>query len=276
MPETGKGRKIFFTDIDDTLVNTDKSLSDENRRALEAYVKTGSYLVISTGRVLFASIRLLKDLGLYDFPNTFISTCNGGLIYDTSRECVIYDSLIPLDQVVEVFRFAGEFGIHIQTYTDTEVVSEKDTPDLQRYCAIQKMPPLIAEHVEDVLRQSPPKILAIDYESPEHVTEFRNYLEPKIGERLDLYKSNPWLLEIVQKGVNKGNALRFMADYLSVPIENTVSAGDEENDLTMIEAAGIGCAMCNGKDSLKEIADYVTEKDNNHGGVAEILNKFCI
>ena len=254
MPETGKGRKIFFTDIDDTLVNTDKSLSDENRRALEAYVKTGSYLVISTGRVLFASIRLLKDLGLYDFPNTFISTCNGGLIYDTSRECVIYDSLIPLDQVAEVFRFAGEFGIHIQTYTDTEVVSEKDTPDLQ----------------------SPPKILAIDYESPEHVTEFRNYLEPKIGERLDLYKSNPWLLEIVQKGVNKGNALRFMADYLSVPIENTVSAGDEENDLTMIEAAGIGCAMCNGKDSLKEIADYVTEKDNNHGGVAEILNKFCI
>ena len=262
MPETGKGRKIFFTDIDDTLVNTDKSLSDENRRALEAYVKTGSYLVISTGRVLFASIRLLKDLGLYDFPNTFISTCNGGLIYDTSRECVIYDSLIPLDQVADVFRFAREFGIHIQTYTDTEVVSEKDTPDLQRYCAIQKMPPLIA--------------LAIDYESPEHVTEFRNYLEPKIGERLDLYKSNPWLLEIVQKGVNKGNALRFMADYLSVPIENTVSAGDEENDLTMIEAAGIGCAMCNGKDSLKEIADYVTEKDNNHGGVAEILNKFCI
>ena len=276
MPETGKGRKIFFTDIDDTLVNTDKSLSDENRRALEAYVKTGSYLVISTGRVLFASIRLLKDLGLYDFPNTFISTCNGGLIYDTSRECVIYDSLIPLDQVADVFRFAREFGIHIQTYTDTEVVSEKDTLDLQRYCAIQKMPPLIAERVEDVLRQSPPKILAIDYESPEHVTEFRNYLEPKISGRLDLYKSNPWLLEIVQKGVNKGNALRFMADYLSVPIENTVSAGDEENDLTMIEAAGIGCAMCNGKDSLKEIADYVTEKDNNHGGVAEILNKFCI
>ena len=114
MPETGKGRKIFFTDIDDTLVNTDKSLSDENRRALEAYVKTGSYLVISTGRVLFASIRLLKDLGLYDFPNTFISSCNGGLIYDTSRECVIYDSLIPLDQVADVFRFARELFIRLR------------------------------------------------------------------------------------------------------------------------------------------------------------------
>jgi Cof subfamily protein (haloacid dehalogenase superfamily) len=276
MAVSEKGKKIFFTDIDETLVNTDKSLSEENRRALEAYVNTGSYLVISTGRVLCASIRLLKDLGIYDFPNTFISTCNGGLIYDTGSERVISDSLIPLDLVTEVFRCAGEFGIHIQTYTDTEVVSEKDTPDLHRYCAIQKMPPLVVSHVEDVLRQSPAKILAIDYSSPEHVTEFRNYLEPKVNGTLDLYKSNPYLLEIVRRGVNKGSALRFMADYLSVPVENTISAGDEENDLTMIQAAGIGCAMCNGKDSLKEIADYVTENDNNHGGVAEILYKFCI
>ena len=64
MAVSEKGKKIFFTDIDETLVNTDKSLSEENRRALEAYVNTGSYLVISTGRVLCASIRLLKDLGI--------------------------------------------------------------------------------------------------------------------------------------------------------------------------------------------------------------------
>ena len=84
------------------------------------------------------------------------------------------------------------------------------------------------------------------------------------------------MLELVPPGVNKGNAVRFLCGYLGIPIGHSLAAGDAENDLTMIQAAGIGAAMCNGEAFLKEAADYVTLADNNHDGVAEILEKFIL
>ncbi len=270
------GKKIFCTDIDDTLVNTDKSLCEENRIALEEFLASGSYLVISSGRAPAGIAPLIKSLGLYGRPNVYISSYNGALITNTDGSEVIYSSPIPLEWVFEVFRYAHDFGIQVQTYTKDTVISDIETDNIYKYCKIQKIPPQIVEKIDDVLTQEPPKILVLDYDDPEHVARFRRYLEPRVAGRMDLFKSSEFLLEVVVSGNNKGKALHILADYLSVPIENTISAGDEENDLTMIQAAGIGCAMCNGKDVLKEAADYVTVHDNNHGGVAEIIRKFCM
>ena len=77
-------------------------------------------------------------------------------------------------------------------------------------------------------------------------------------------------------GLNKGNALMQMAGILGVDVADTIAAGDAPNDLDMIKAAGIGCAMSNGTDEVKAAADYVTERDNNSGGVAEIIEKFVL
>ena len=75
-------------------------------------------------------------------------------------------------------------------------------------------------------------------------------------------------------GANKGYGVEFLCDFLGVPIENAVAIGDEENDISMIRNAGVGVAMKNAVQSVKDAADYVTEHDNNEDGVAEVIEKF--
>ena len=119
------------------------------------------------------------------------------------------------------------------------------------------------------------KLLCLDYDDPARLTQFRRLFESEFSGELNCFNSNPNLLEIVPPGVDKGAALSFLANHYQVPINNTISAGDAENDLSMILAAGIGCAVKNAEDSLKSKADYVTQRDNNHAAVAEILDRFC-
>ena len=134
----------------------------------------------------------------------------------------------------------------------------------------------VAEMFVKALEHEPAKVLALDYQNPGRVTEFRQYITPRYQGKLDIYLSHPALLELVSPGVNKGNAVRFLCQYLSIPIERSVAAGDAENDLTMIQAAHVGAVMCNGEQLLKDHADYITSADNNHDGVAEILERFIL
>ena len=197
------------------------------------------------------------------------------LIFDTFREEILFQRSIPMDLITESFALCRAHHVHIQAYTGSKVVSESDNHHIRKYLSIQKLGFLLVDDIRTSGIGSSPKLLCLDYDDPERLTAFRHVFESEMSEKLDCFNSNPNLLEIVPKGVNKGAALRMVADHYGVPVENTISAGDAENDLPMIIAAGIGCAMMNGSESLKQAADYVTTRDNNHGGVAEILNRFC-
>ena len=91
---------------------------------------------------------------------------------------------------------------------------------------------------------------------------------------MDCFFSCEWFLEVVPKGMNKGEAVKMLCALQNVEIENAVAAGDAANDLAMLKAAGIGVVMCNGTDEVKAVADFVTTRDNNHDGVAEIADRF--
>ena len=268
-------RMILFTDIDDTLVNTDKSLSQENLQALERFLDMDNIISISTGRALNGAAGLLRDIHLYGRKNLLITSYNGGLVFDTYTEEVLLKKTIPLDLMYRSFDLANEYGIHIQAYTDSAVVSETDNHHLRKYLSIQKLDVVFTDDIRSFNMEPSVKLLCLDYDDPSRITEFRSLFEAEFAGELNCFNSNPNLLEIVPPGVSKGAALRFLAEHYQIPIENTISAGDAENDLPMILAAGIGCAVKNADDSLKAEADYVTQRDNNHAAVAEILDRFC-
>lgn len=273
--EKEKNRKILFTDLDGTLLNDKKELSKGNQAALQELRKQGHIISISTGRALPSAILQAKRLGLME-ENCYIICFNGGQIYDIGRRELIYQKSLPLELVRSLFDEARKFGIDIQTYSDTHVISEKDNESLHKYTAIQGLPYQITGDVLSSLKHEPAKVLALDYASPEHVKAFREYISPLYCDKVDIYLSDPCLLELMPPGVNKGTAARFLCGYLGIPIENSVSAGDAENDLAMLEACRIGAAMCNGEPLLKEKANYITTADNNHDGVAEIIRKFIL
>ena len=120
------------------------------------------------------------------------------------------------------------------------------------------------------------KLLAVDLKDQEKLEDFRKAMQDKFEGKLDLFFSNRQYLEIVPCGVSKGSALEAFCAKMGIPIANSVSAGDENNDISMIKSAGIGCAVANARPEVKAAADYVTERDNNQAAIAEIIKKFMM
>ena len=271
-----KKKWVFLTDIDDTLVDRKKQLSEENRKAIEAFLAEGNVFAISTGRTTMAASRVVRELGIYGQKNVFISCYDGGVLLDTESGEILKKSTIPLPVVYRFFDKACEFGIHLQTYQGDDVLSLDDDENVNLYCTTLKLPKRIVTDIRKDLTEEPSKIIALEFKDPEKVARFREWIKPQFEGELDVFGSSKFMLEVVPHGVNKGSGLQNLCSLLDIPVGNSISAGDAENDEAMIRAAGIGCAMANAMPYLKDIADYVTENDCDHSGVAEILYKFCI
>lgn len=266
---------LFFTDLDGTLLNDQKKLTPENRQAVEELLREGHLLCLSTGRSMGSAKIMAGNLNLTG-PGCYISACNGGQVYDLSAGKMLFSAGLPAGLVRICFDLAHSFGINIQTYTETDFIVEMDHPDLDIYKSIQGIPCRIVDDVTKHLRVDPPKMLATDLACPDRAQEFRAILQAKVGDRVDLFLSQPGYLEIVPPGINKGTALKKLCSLTGILPENTIAAGDAENDLSMIEAARIGVCMINGDPIVKTRADYVTVRDNNNSGVAEALRRFVL
>lgn len=269
-------RKALFLDLDGTLLTDDKQIPEGNREAIYRMLEQGHSVIIATGRPLVSAVLQAEKLGLTS-RGCYIIAFNGGTLYDSFEKKVIYRSTIPLEIVTKVFAEANKRGIHIQTYRDDKVVVEPAGDDdiVRQYCS-----KIIVEHevIPDIrmLDEEPVKMLIIDMNDPAPLEEFRQWVTSWGDDVLDTFFSNDQYVEIVSKGLNKGNALLQMAEILGVDRENTISAGDAGNDLQMIEAAGLGCAMSNATDEIKAAAGYITERNNNECGVAEIIDRFIL
>ena len=137
------------------------------------------------------------------------------------------------------------------------------------------MPTLLVEQVSDAFKDMPPlKCVAISIEGRGKLEQLKEVLKPWAEGRINLLFSNDNLLEMFPIQSGKGKALEWLSNHLGIPIENTLAAGDQDNDISMIEAAGMGVAMCNGAEHVKEIADKVTQKSNNKDGLVPILEDF--
>ena len=267
-------QKALFLDLDGTLLTDDKQISDGNRRAIAGALERGHRIIITTGRPLVSAVAQAEALGLTS-EGCYLIAYNGSILYDTARRKILYRSTLDLDTVVRVFEEAEARGIHIQTYGETKVLVEPRCDDeiIRLYCSRIKMEYEVIDSVRSLTR-APEKMLIIDLRNQEPLNRFRDWILDFAGDRLDLYYSSNEYMEIVEKGMNKGNALKQMAGLLHIPMENTIAAGDAANDLSMIRAAHTGVAMCNGEAQVKEAADYITVHDNNHDGIAEVIETF--
>ena len=201
---------------------------------------------------------------------------NGGQIYDPFHKKTIYGKTIPKEIARDIFREAVKRNLYIQSYSDTHVLTLKEGPELTRYVGGTGQPYQVVKTVEEAVPQDPYKILAISLDDRPGEERFRKeVLEPMAG-KINGFFSNDAYLEIVPEGISKGFAVRWMCEHLDIPLENSVAAGDAENDVEMLKAAHIGAVMCNAFPGIQEYGDYVTENDNNHDGVGEIIHKFIL
>ena len=268
-------KKILFTDLDGTLLNNESRVVGEMRQALVDMCKAGHILVLSSGRPLDSILEVKREAEL-DFPGMYIIANNGTLIYDCDRHEPLLELRVAYEDVTAIWNLAKENQIHVQTYTDTHIISAKEDKEVQFYRRHIHLPLLLADNPLDVLDKEQFKVLCIDLEDHDRIAAFQEKLHEQFGDRLQTVFSNPMYLEIFAKEAGKGNGLRFLCDYLNVPVANSIAAGDAQNDISMLDAAGLSVAMCNGDEDIKAAADVVTKRNNHECGLADVVYEYIL
>ncbi len=268
-------KKIFFTDLDGTLLDRQKQITQENRDAIEEARKKGHSIVLATGRSTVNVIQQIKRLSL-DQPGCYAITFNGSCVVRCDTGEIIRWETLDMDVVRYIFAEARKWGIHCQTYDEGETIAETRSKELIRYDRNNGGHSRIVADAPASLLKAPPKILLAELEDRAYLERFQAEHEEQVRGKADSFFSCKEYLEYVPYGVSKGSAIRWLCKYLDVDLKDTVAAGDAANDLSMLKTAGVGAAMVNGEQAVKDAADYVTVCDNDHSGVAEIIKKFIL
>lgn len=267
--------RILFTDIDGTLINDNKKITPETSRAIDEALAAGHKIVICSGRPLASAMVCAEDAGLTK-EGCYIISFNGAQIYDPFRKETIFGKTIPGELAGKIFREAIKRDLHIHSYSDTHVLAIREDKEIHYYVNHTGQPYKMVNSVEEAVQGNPYKILTISLDDRPKEDKFREEVLGPFEDQLDSFYSNDAFLEIVPKGISKGFAVKWLCEYLDIPLENSVAAGDAENDIPMLKAAQVGAVMANAFAGVQEYADYVTVNDNNHDGVAEIIHKFIL
>ena len=261
--------KIFFSDLDGTLLTTDKHISAKTADALKAWLDDGNILAISSGRPLPSVKEVMRENNLIG-KNIYGIAFNGGQIYDTVSDKIIMEKTIPLDEAMIIGNTAAEYGIYCHTYDDTNIITKHLGKEIDFYTKTIHVPVKVLDKFPEGIVRRPSKFLCVDPDKEHDLDAFADVITGKLPD-ITCVKSNEYLLEIFPSSSGKGAAVKEFCELLNIDIKNSYAAGDEQNDISMIEAAGTGIGMINGNEKLKEKADVITKTDNDHDGLACII-----
>lgn len=267
--------KILFSDMDGTLLLSNSTVSPAMAKGIQQMTSVGHHLVLSSGRPL-PSILEVCELNHLTFPNMYIISNNGALVYSCDAKQNILEQRIEQCDIAKIVSLARDAGIHIHGYTEDEVVCYHDNAELQFYTRRIHMPLKCVPDIAAALPDGSYKLQMIHLTDRTVLERFRDSLlaNEELKGRIQAFFSNDQYLEILPADANKGNAIRFVTDYLHILPTNTFAAGDAENDITMLDAAHVGVAMQNAGPAVKEHADIITVKSNDEDGLLEVLEEY--
>lgn len=256
--------KLIAIDIDGTLLNEHHQLADEVKLALQKKAKEGVKIVLCTGRPILGVQNYLDELG-FTGEDDYVITFNGALAQKVKSKEILAHHTLTIADYYKMERLALELGVHMHTET-TEAMYTANK-DISKYTVLESgmtnMPLhyCTAEEMDRDMIIS--KMMFID--DPAILDAAIPNIPEKYLEEYEFVKSMDFFLEILNKKATKGNALKDLAEQLGIQREEVMAIGDNMNDMTMIEYAGVGVAMGNAVPELKAIADQVTKTNAEHG-----------
>ncbi|MGN0369423.1 MAG: Cof-type HAD-IIB family hydrolase [Butyrivibrio sp.] len=265
--------KVLAFDIDGTLVNSDKKITPATKDAIQKAADKGCRVVIASGRPVQGIRRYAKELNLKEH-NGYILAYNGGALLRCSDGAHVKEKMLPRCYYEEIYLLAKECGVNIMTYDGDDVISENTNDKYLRLEAginglgIKEVPDLLAHLTYEV-----PKFLMLG--DGDYLAEVEKKVYRQLHDRMDVYRSEPFFLEIMPKGINKASGLSTLLNEIGATREELMTFGDGYNDLSMIKYAGMGVAMSNGNDTVKAEADFIAPSNDNDG-IAYTLEKFVL
>lgn len=265
--------KIIALDVDGTLVRDSGDLSPIVRDALiRAQRDYNIRVVLASGRPTLGLLSLADELELARYSG-YIMPYNGGRIYSArALSAPVLTHSLDDAWISELYQMTRLHGASILSYSDAELLSEDiDSPYVQKEVAITKMPTRKLESFVNDVPRDLTKCLAVG--GAECIAALESIARAQFVGRVDAFRSNPHFLELVPAGVNKGASLTYLLEKLDFDKSELIAVGDSFNDIEMIQLAGLGVAMANAHETVKQCADYVTVS-NEEDGVAHLLSKY--
>lgn len=270
--------KLICIDMDGTLLNTDNDISENTIAAIKKATALGINVAVSTGR-LFVSAKYYADkIGI----NTPIIASNGSYIRNRTTDEIRYKKILGIDNCKKVLSILKEYNMYPHFNTYNKIFTEKIIYSSEYYTRMNKLLPVekridieLVSNWDDIFNLYSDEILKciVSDDDIEKVKKVKTIVAKETG--LEVVSSFENNFEIMAKGVSKGRAVEFLAKTYGISKEEVICIGDSENDFSMINYAGLGVAMGNAAQLIKENANYITDT-NDEDGVAKVIEKFVL
>lgn len=269
--------KLIASDLDETLLDDDHHVPARVRKAVAAARELGVRFVPATGRPAGSVGVTLEELGLSGSADDYVLSFNGGCLTRNSSPAPITSCSLPWERACQIYAAGVRYGVTMHVNTLDPVYLYNYIPEERAYIEGRMNIVETCEPTLDFLAgQTIVKVIYMSLDMPYLRRIEREMAEAGLSDGLDVYYSGNRYLEFNAFGVNKGAGLLALAERLGIAPEETIAVGDNSNDISMIRAAGLGCAVANATDEAKAAAGYVCAADNNAGAVAEVIEKFVM
>lgn len=263
---------LIALDIDGTLANSQKEISQRNINALAQAVSQGAQVALVSGRPTPGILPTAKAINM-DKIGGFILSFNGAKIINYATGEVIYQNVLTAHDVQAICAEAQALGVAAITYSDQALYSTSaQNQYVQKEATINKMPVVEVADLAAATTFETPKCLMVD--DPDKLVQVEQHMKAKFP-NLSIYRSEPYFLEIVPLGVDKAFSLDLLLKKHHLTAQNLLACGDGFNDLSMIQYAGMGVAMQNAQQVVKDAANYVSPYTNDQDAVAYAIEMFC-
>lgn len=271
--------KLICIDMDGTLLMDQQNISEENKKAIKDAVSRGVHVAITTGRVYNCAKLYSDEIGL----KTPIIASNGAFIGSSNGEN-IYNNPLNSNEIKDFLSLTRQYGLLSYLTGNFGIVSTTELPDNHIYKVLnkrlkdeEKIKFEVIDNIDNAFKLYPNQLLkgvCIEKNNISDLMKVKKELK-QLNPELEIVSSWDDNFEIMKKGSSKGEAVAQLAKYFNLKRDEVMCIGDSENDLSMIEYAGIGVAMGNAIDIVKQSAQYVT-LPNTESGVAKAIEKFVL
>lgn len=265
--------KMIAFDLDGTLTNSKKEVTNYTKKIIQKVSNKGIQIVLASGRPLIGIQATADRLELSKIGG-YIIAYNGGLIFDCKKNEIIFESLIPQKYYAEICNLIKKYQVQALTYNNTSVIAESDSDFYVKKEAYNNNVPIMKiKCLEEYISYPVTKFMAVG--EPLKLQQLQIEMIKKYGEILSIFFSEPYFLEIVPKGIEKAEALKYLLNLVNLNQKNLMAFGDGLNDIPMLKYANFSVAMENAYDEVKEYASYIT-KTNDNDGVAFALEQLIL
>ncbi len=265
--------EILVLDIDGTLTNSQKEISDKTLDAVLKIQERGHKVVLASGRPTPGVLPMAEKLKLQEYEG-YILSYNGAKIINCKTGEVIFQKTLPKEIIPRLHAAAVRNQVGIISYEDNCIVTDMEIDEFMEKEAfingitikkVHNFSEYVNFDVNKCLITGPGEILE----------EVERIMKAEFGNQISVYRSEPFFLELMPQNIDKAFSLSKLLEYLGLSKEQMISCGDGYNDLTMIQYAGMGVAMANAQEVVKKAADYITFS-NDDDGVAHVINEFML